>query len=240
MAKYEDIERFTRSSGYCVTVDWRHIEHTLKHYEEWKLDIDPVFQRGYVWTPEQQTRYVEYVLKGGHSSRDIYTNCPGWSRGRVGNFTVVDGKQRLTAALDFLQNKVSVFGDLYARDFTDLLPSCAYFNWHVNELETPLQVYQWYLDLNTGGTVHTPKDLDKVRALIEEERRSPTVYVAEPEPPKSEHITTSGTPKKKAVKRTIKATVPCPECSKYDPGFVDGFLVGKPCSTCKKPMGVKG
>ncbi len=136
-----------------------------------------------MWTEEQKRQYVEYVLRGGMSGRALYTNSPGWHVGRLGNFVLVDGKQRLSAVLEFLDNKVAVFGGALFRDFEDRMDSDAYFDFYVNDLETRELVYQWYLDLNTGGTVHTPKDLDKVRALIAEEQRSPTAYVPVEEPP---------------------------------------------------------
>ncbi len=183
MARYEDIRQYTRSGTYCVTLDWRRLAESIEHYvKDLLLDTDPPFQRGYVWTEEQKTQYVEYILHGGISGRALYTNCPGWHRGSLGNFVLVDGKQRLSAALEFFENKVPIFGGKYARDFEDYVRG-AHFDFYVNDLETPAEVYAWYLALNAGGTVHTPKDLDKVRDMLAEERIRPTVYVAVEEPP---------------------------------------------------------
>ncbi|MCP4427239.1 MAG: hypothetical protein GY803_22350 [Chloroflexi bacterium] len=36
------------------------------------VDISPDYQRGHVWTREQQTKYVEHILRNGISGRDIY------------------------------------------------------------------------------------------------------------------------------------------------------------------------
>ena len=38
-------------------------------------------------------------------------------------------------------------------------------SWNFVELK-PVEVMKFYLRLNSGGTVHKPKELDKVRRLI--------------------------------------------------------------------------
>jgi hypothetical protein len=152
---------------------------------EYNLDVNPDFQRSYVWTLEQKVRYVEFILRGGQTGRNIYTNCPGWVHGERCNFVLVDGKQRLDATLGFLNNEFQVFNGNYYRDYTDRLPFDARFRWHVNTLETREHVLQWYLDLNQGGTIHTPAELDKVKALL----RDKVPYI---EPTPDELLTAAG------------------------------------------------
>lgn len=41
--------------------------------------------------------------------------------------------------------------------------------WSVNELRTRAEVLRWYLQLNSGGVVHTEEELARVRALLEAE-----------------------------------------------------------------------
>lgn len=38
----------------------------------------------------------------------------------------------------------------------------------VNDLKTRAEVMQWYVDMNSGGTVHSAEEIDRVRSLIEE------------------------------------------------------------------------
>jgi hypothetical protein len=169
--RFRDIQQFTQSARYCVDVGWDYLLDQLAHYHEDGLDLNPDFQRAHVWTKRQQVAYVEFVLRGGHSSRDIQTNCPHWQSGsREGPFVLVDGKQRLAAAVAFLQNELPVFGGYLYRDFTDRLTMAGPgFRWHVNDLETRAEVLQWYLDLNAGGVVHTDAELTRVRKLLEAE-----------------------------------------------------------------------
>ena len=173
--KFADIPQFTRSAGYCVNVG---LDHLARHYHryvvDYGLDVSPDFQRGNVWTPIQKVRFMEYMLRGGSSGLDIYCNSPTWQHGHLGPqypdawFVLVDGKQRLDAALGFLNNEFQVFGH-YFRDFTDR-PRITQvnFRWHVNDLKTREECLSWYLDLNTGGTVHSEAELEKVRDLIRE------------------------------------------------------------------------
>jgi hypothetical protein len=142
--------------------------------KDYGLDINPNFQRAHVWNDNQKVRYVEYILMGGKSGKDLYSNCPTWHCGRVGVeqkdswFVLVDGKQRLDAVLGYLNNEFPIFEGNYHRDYDDSLDiMVASFKWHVNELPTMQEVYRWYIDLNTGGTQHSPGEIARVRALLD-------------------------------------------------------------------------
>ncbi len=172
--KFSDIKPFTRSANYRVNIPWGSVEETLEYYNDKMLpnfvfDMNPDFQRGHVWQESQQTRYVEYILKDGKSSRDIQWNCVGWQDSYKGPMVLVDGKQRLEAVRKFLRNELPVFGSNYYKDFTDRLSYSCDFVFHINNLSNRADVLQWYLDLNCGGTVHTFDELDKVRRLLQEE-----------------------------------------------------------------------
>jgi hypothetical protein len=169
--RFRDIPQYTRWATYAVDVSWSYLKrHVQMHVEEYGLNLDPDFQRGYVWTPEQKVRYVEFVLQGGAGGRDIQTNHPNWNGSLMtGDYVLVDGKQRLNAVLGFLDNDFPIFGGNYLRDYEDAPHILtARFRWHVNDLATRTEVLQWYLDLNAGGTVHTAAELDKVRGMISE------------------------------------------------------------------------
>jgi hypothetical protein len=172
--RFADIPQFTRSANYEVRVFWRSLEQWVEEQCAQGLDLDPDFQRGHVWTVRQQSAYVEFVLRGGNTGKDILTNHPGWQgRGsHEGPYVLVDGKQRLTAVLAFLRARVTAFGHKYS-SFTDRagVKLNLSFNWNVNDLQTRAEVLQWYLDLNTGGTVHADEEIEKVKALLAREAR---------------------------------------------------------------------
>jgi len=132
------------------------------------LQLCPDFQRGHVWTEAQQIAYVEYILRGGQSGRDIYFNCPGWHSGEFGEYVCVDGLQRITALLRFVNDEIPAFGVLCS-DYEDKLRMTNNIVWHVNDLQTKKEVLTWYLEMNEGGTPHTQEELDKVRRMISDE-----------------------------------------------------------------------
>jgi len=170
-----DIPKLTRVANYSVTIQWGHLKSWVEKQEEMNLDVNPDFQRAHVWTEIQQSSYIEFILKGGFTGKDLYFNCPDWtfSPKEICNtgFTLVDGKQRLAAVLRFLNNEISVFDNVYLDDFDNpkgLLRSKS-FTVNINDLQTRAEVLQWYIDFNNGGTPHSKEEINKVIVLLEGE-----------------------------------------------------------------------
>lgn len=57
------------------------------------------------------------------------------------------------------------FGTKYS-EFSDKLPTEVSFSININDLATREEVLRWYLQLNEGGTPHSPEELEKVRLLL--------------------------------------------------------------------------
>ena len=147
------------------------LRYLLDHLNEWKdlnLQLNPDFQRGHVWTEEQQISYMEFLLRGGKSARVIYFNHPGWMKNFKGDFVCVDGLQRLTACVKFLQNELRVFGLLY-NEFEDKIPFDIDLLFNINNLKTRKEVLQWYIEFNSGGTIHTEQEINRVKELLKKE-----------------------------------------------------------------------
>jgi hypothetical protein len=169
---FRDIPSFTRSCNHDVTMEWEYFTKWVKNEkEECSLELDPWFQRGYVWTKAQQIAYIEYILRGGVSGRDIYFNNPVFHQGYTNpgplGYVCVDGLQRITAVQGFINNQVPIFGDNYFRDFDGYLRGVrASFNVNINDLKTEKELLTWYYEMNSGGTVHTEEDLARVKERL--------------------------------------------------------------------------
>ena len=159
------------SANYRTDMPWSHLEGWLNSHGKLTVEMCPDFQRGHVWTDEQSIKYIEYILRGGISGRDIFWNCKGWMRNFEGPLQLVDGLQRITAVLKFLRNEIPAFGHLYTEWEGTLSYDCG-FRFHVHNMQNQEDVLKWYLDLNEGGVVHTTEELERVRELYDTARTS--------------------------------------------------------------------
>lgn len=165
--KFADIKQFPQIH-YRTDIPIGHLEeYIFRMMNEHNLQINPDFQREHVWTRKQKINYVEYFLKNPSSGKEIYLNHPNWMNSFKGDFVLVDGKQRLNALIEFLNNKIPVFG--FKKDqYEDKVPFLT-ISINIATLKTRKEVLQWYLDFNTGGTVHTLEEIQKVKKLIKKE-----------------------------------------------------------------------
>lgn len=169
---FQDIPPFIRWNSYIIDMWWTEVERWIeRHNEDFGVELDPDFQRAHVWTRDKQIAYVEHCLRGGRASNTIHWNCHDWHECTGKHpLVLVDGKQRLEAVRAFLCGDIPAFGTLYP-DFTGVMRPLvgASFKFHVNNLPTRADVLRWYLELNAGGVVHTEKELEKVRKLLQKE-----------------------------------------------------------------------
>jgi uncharacterized protein with ParB-like and HNH nuclease domain len=165
--KFKDIPQFTRDGNYQIDCSIRGFNDEIARYVERGLILNPDFQRGHVWTEDQQVKFMEYVFRGGKCA-PIRLNQAGWMNDFRGEFVCVDGLQRITAILKFLYDELKVFGSKYS-EYKDKLRPLVTVKLHVNDLETRAEVLQWYLELNGGGTPHSKDELARVAGLLKKE-----------------------------------------------------------------------
>jgi hypothetical protein len=135
--------------------------------ELYEVDLNPHFQRGDVWNEYQQVQFVQFVLKGGHTS-PIFLNRPNEN----GKCVMVDGKQRTTALIKFLSNDLVVFKDEtegVGVTYSDIKSQIGYnigIDIVLNNLSVENDVIQWFIDLNEGGTYMSKEHLTKVKQML--------------------------------------------------------------------------
>ena len=169
---FQEVPSYIPCTGYSVDVSWSYLLRHVKRAMEDGLELDPDFQRGHVWTEGQRSAYVEFCLRGGSSARHLYFNCYGYTgRDTMGPYVIVDGRQRLSAVLGLLDNKVEVFGHRFEEFMGELrMLRSVMFRWNVNELRTRAEVLEWYLEMNSMGTPHTASELRRVKNLLRKEK----------------------------------------------------------------------
>ena len=173
ITRFQDVPRFTRDGTYQVDYDFKHLVNALDELEKnHGLQLNPKFQRGHVWTREQQIAWLEFFLRGGRSGRILYFNKPDWNvsvpEGAYNDFVCVDGLQRITAIRAFMNGEIPAFGS-YINEFTDQMSIVRdSIKMNVNDLKSEKEVLQWYVDMNAGGTPHTTKEIERVKQMIAE------------------------------------------------------------------------
>jgi len=156
--KFTDIKQYPYSA-YQVNVQWGYLK---EHLESWMgsegLIMQPDFQRGHVWSEFQQISYCENMMRNPMGGKDIFFNNPSW----MGKFDqpteCVDGQQRVAAVLAFLNDEIKCFGQLCS-EFDRLRMCSGEFIFHVLKIEDRRELIQFYIDMNTGGSIHTEEDL---------------------------------------------------------------------------------
>lgn len=169
---YKDIKKLTGNGHYCVDVEMRYLPEKVKQeISELRLQLEPDFQRGHVWTTEQRIAYMEFLIRGGSGANELLFNHPGWMGNWKGDFVLVDGLQRLTTILAFMKDELPVFGGHVLSQIEDswrILHDVG-FKWRVNNLKTRAEVLRWYIELNAGGTPHSKMEIERVSELLKKE-----------------------------------------------------------------------
>lgn len=128
-----------------------------------EVNFNPVYQRGHRWTQTQKEEFMGHLLTGGEVNALIFQRVPD-----EGNAEVLDGKQRATAILEWLEGKVAakVNGTrVFRRDVTAGLKRVSirirYINLPFEQRKT------FYVKLNSAGTPHTAEELAAALAATE-------------------------------------------------------------------------
>ncbi|MDM8534979.1 DUF262 domain-containing protein [Clostridiaceae bacterium HSG29] len=169
--RLNSIPNLIPTSNDVSSVRLSHLKDVIKeHTEKDALNLNPDFQRNHVWTTDQRIKYIEFILQGGKTS-PIWFNHEGWMTTFEGEMVIVDGKQRLTSLLMFLDNKIPIFKELdkenigyYAKHFDNLSTTVTL---GVNNLPNKKLVLEWYYQLNSGYIQHTDEELNKVKQMID-------------------------------------------------------------------------
>ena len=83
-----------------------------------------------------------------------------------GQMQIVDGKQRLTAMLKFMNDELTIFNDVKCSEIENIHLSAIDVPIKINDLKTRKEVRGWYLELNSGGTPHTEIEIARVHELL--------------------------------------------------------------------------
>lgn len=171
------IVRPLSTARWSCDYGWNYLEQALEAFgKDYGLNLLPDFQRGHVWSPEQQAHYVENVYRGviPPEAMLIQFNCPhfenwDYSGELPREMQIVDGLQRLTAVRKFLAGEVKPFGlsisDFAGSTYDPMRPRFR-LRVAVHTFQSRADLLNHYLDLNAGGTPHSDAEIARVRGLV--------------------------------------------------------------------------
>lgn len=185
-----------KKQNFVSTITHRSFEHLLflhemrvedfeqTSYEE-DFELFPKFQRDHVWTLEQKQQLIISILNdipigAFYVNKIVITKTE--NSGEVDHDKtylldniIYDGQQRYTAILEFLQGKFSI-------DYNGQTGTIADFGWPmlleikrygISVIETNFDsmndLIDYYVLINSGGTVHTKDELEKALSYKSEE-----------------------------------------------------------------------
>lgn len=152
-----------------------------------KLELNPPYQRGSVWTLEQRRALIESILRGIPIGA-VTINDRWASNGYTGDigYAVVDGKQRIETIRRFFGDEFSVPADWFEDDeiadededgeirFSQLTErgQRRAENWPIPTIQSVIPKIageaRLYGLLNGGGTVQTEADLQNAQSIAED------------------------------------------------------------------------
>lgn len=160
--------------GNPVTHETR--DSSLGHFKEFlegfEININPPYQRNHVWTSEQQEAFMGALLQDDSRIPPIYVNQRDDEKKTC---DVVDGKQRITAILAWLNDEILAFCPSghtvrysdFLKTTTDkrILGIRVTLHWRFLQL-SEVDAMRFYVALNSGGTIHTENEIARVKRLI--------------------------------------------------------------------------
>lgn len=150
------------------------------------LNLNPDYQRDYVWTDEQASLFVGHMLSGGVTGYIIVQRHPVPRSGPTIPDEVIDGQQRLRSVHRWMKGEIPA----------TLTDGSSFFVYDLDEGSSRNIRGVWitgprfdigyvtlsradrlrlYLRLNQGGTVHTDADLARVQGMLEKEVSAPVL-----------------------------------------------------------------
>lgn len=169
--------------NYSVHVRISSIESTLQEYADNEgLELNPDFQRGHVWTEEQQIAFCESLVRCvlGEVGRTITFNAASWatynrkSDSDLDKIVCIDGLQRLTAVQRFYRKEFKIFKEEFEGGvYWDFFKNTRYdpnalgqgLIFNVFDMQYKKDVLDYYLAFNSGGTPHSKEEIYRVMEM---------------------------------------------------------------------------
>ena len=166
--EFESIPRFEEDEDIFLNFSQRDVSSLLHTFYQPGIDLDTDYQRGLVWTPDQEVDLIRSIFKNIDIGKFVLIKRK-FSEELTHYYEMLDGKQRVTALCRFFEGRFEyrnkTFQQLHPFDQAHLkgFPiSCAECDELTNE-----QKYRYFIKLNTAGQAIDLDHIEKVKVLLE-------------------------------------------------------------------------
>jgi hypothetical protein len=156
---------FTKDKEFRMSQSNRDIEGLLSMVlgDHAGVDFTPEYQREYVWSNEDKVKLIESIFNNVTIGLFLFANLPYQDNAK--QYEIIDGKQRLSALIDFFEDRFSYQGVYYSelsnkdmRQFDNYSISIGFLN-----EPTEKEKYAAFLAVNTFGKVMDKEHIESVR-----------------------------------------------------------------------------
>ena len=143
--------------------------YMYQKYAEGRMNMSPSYQRGLVWTEKQKQEYLTALFKSRAEITPVFVQE---RFDREEHYEVLDGKQRLNAIFEFIEDKIELegikFSELSAEDTRKFLNyDVRYTRILSYEGKIPEDFkLEYFLELNEKGTKMSEKQIEKVKSML--------------------------------------------------------------------------
>ena len=146
------------------------IESLIHRYYNFGVDMNPDYQRGFVWTQEDKEFLIDSIFTGIDIGKFgfVRNNDEEWKKTGY-SYEILDGKQRLNTIIEFYEDRITYKGYTYSQlgwedryTFREHMVSVA----EVKEFDRK-SILESFLSLNRGGRVMDKSQIEKVEKMLE-------------------------------------------------------------------------
>jgi hypothetical protein len=162
----ESKKNFADLTIHALNYSQRDISGLLTIATKFGVEMDPPYQRDLVWDTEDKVKLIDSIFKHVDIGKFVFRRMP--FKADQPSYEIVDGKQRLTAILDFMADKFSYRGKTWSQ--LSRLDRTFIGNYSVSYAQisesVPLKdIMEIFVRLNTGGKVVDPAHLARVAGM---------------------------------------------------------------------------
>lgn len=145
-----------------------HLSGLVLNYYHFGIDMNPDYQRGYVWDLEDKRKLIDSIFKEAKIGLFVLNKKPFSPTGPQSE--IIDGKQRLTAIIEFIEDRFDYKGykwsELQKADRDR-------FRTHMIEMAELEEadektILRTFLKINRTGRAITEEHLNKVEKMLED------------------------------------------------------------------------